>query len=332
MISIAIAGLGNVGAGVVRLLQQNADIIAARAGQPVAVTAVAARDRQKKRDCDLTHMTWVDNPHDLATLPGVDIIVELMGGADGPAYDLAKATLTASKKLVTANKALLASHGAELALLAEKNNSCVAFEASVAGGIPAIKVLREGLAGNRVTMIRGILNGTCNYILSRMREDQLGFADALREAQQHGYAEADPTSDIDGHDTANKLALLAALAFSTEPNVAAIEVEGITRISSLDLQFATELNCRIKLLGVARMTPQGVELRVGPSLVPFSSPLAHVRGALNAVMLRGDFVGDLMLEGQGAGAMPTASAVVGDIIDVVARDQNTDVRHCGRAA
>jgi homoserine dehydrogenase len=316
MLNIAIAGLGTVGAGVARILRQNADLIAARAGQAIAVKAVSARDKNKKRECDLSGIDWVDNPEALAKMPGIDAVVELIGGAEGPARKLAEATLANGKHFVTANKALLATHGVALAKLAESNKQLLAFEASVAGGIPVIKAMREGMAGNRILSVRGILNGTCNYILTRMREAQLSFADALAEAQQKGYAEADPAADIDGHDTANKTAILAALAFGAEPDLKSVQVEGIRHLTPLDLQFAEELGCRIKLLGVARLVESGLEQRVGPSLVPKTLPLAQVGGALNAVLLRGDFAGDLMLQGQGAGADPTASAVVADLIDI----------------
>ena len=316
MLTIAISGLGTVGAAVVRQLQTNAEHIAARAGQPILIKAVSARDKSRKRDCDLSGIEWVDNPQALATLSGVDVVVELMGGAEGAARQLAESALAHGKHLVTANKALIAAHGPALAKLAEANKAQLSFEAAVAGGIPVIKSLREGLAGDDAGLVHGILNGTCNYILTRMRDAKLDFATALAEAQKRGYAEADPAADIDGHDTANKLAILAALAFGVEPDVASVRVEGIRRITSLDLEFAEELGCRVKLLGVARQSPDGIEQRVGPSLVSMSSPLARVDGALNAVLLRGARVGDITLEGRGAGGEPTANAVVADIIDI----------------
>lgn len=315
MPTIAIAGLGTVGAAVARLLQQNAKLISARAGTVITLRAVSSRNKAKKRDCDLSSITWVDDPCMLPHMPDVDGVVELIGGADGIAYEVAHATLKAGKSLITANKALLAKHGVDLAKLAEANKTNIFYEASVAGGIPIIKTMREGLAGNNITSVQGILNGTCNYILTRMREAYLDFGTALLEAQHLGYAEADSTSDIDGHDTANKLALLSALAFGAEPDLASIRVEGIRHIKPLDLQFAEELGCRIKLLGVARLTGDGLEQSVGPSLVSKNSSLARVNGALNAVAMHGDFVGDITLEGQGAGAGPTASAVVADLID-----------------
>ena len=316
MVSIAIAGLGTVGAAVINQLQTGAALISARAGLPVEVKAVSARDKSRKRDCDLSGITWVDNPQDLATLSGIDVVVELIGGAEGAARTLAESALRAGKHVVTANKALIAAHGPALAKLAEAGKAQLSFEAAVAGGIPVIKTLREGLAGDDVSMLHGILNGTCNFILTRMHDANLNFAIALAEAQNLGYAEADPAADIDGHDTANKLAILAALAFGVEPDLATVQVEGIRRITALDLQFAEELGCRVKLLGVARQTAQGIEQRVGPSLVPMHSPLAQVDGVLNAVLLRGARVGDITLEGRGAGGSPTANAVVADIIDI----------------
>ena len=313
---IAIAGLGTVGGGTVRLLRANAALIAARAGKSVSIKAVSARDKKKKRDCDLSGIDWVDAPIALAKRDDVDAVVELMGGAEGAARDLAEAALANGKHFITANKALIAAHGGALARLAEKNKVHLAFEASVAGGIPIIKTMRESLAGNRMTIVRGILNGTCNYILTRMGQSQLAFADALKEAQQKGFAEADPSADIDGHDAANKLAILAALAFGAEPDLKSVEVEGIRNIAPADLTFAEELGCRVRLIGIARLVDGKLEQGVRPVLVPKSLPLAQVSGVLNAVMVHGDFVGDLMLEGSAAGADPTASSVVSDIIDV----------------
>lgn len=322
MLRIAIAGLGTVGAGLVRLMQKNADLLAARAGQPVSIVAVSARDKNRARNCDLKGIKWVDDARALATLPDVDAIVELIGGAEGVARELAEAALKNGKHYITANKALLATHGAALAALAEKSKVQLRFEASVAGGIPVLKVLREGLAGNRIGYVRGILNGTSNYILTEMQAKQLSFEEALKDAQAKGYAEADPSADIDGHDAANKLALLSALAFGVMPDVAAVKVEGIRRITPLDLHLAGMLGYRIKLLGMARVSEGGIEQRVGPCLVPLASPLAEVDGAMNAVLIHGDFVGDLTLQGAGAGAEPTASAVMADIVDVACGTRN----------
>ncbi len=313
---IALAGLGTVGAGVARLLKDNAPLIAARAGRPVELVAVHARDKNKKRDCDVSGTQWVDNPADLASMPDIEAVVEVIGGADDPALSLARATLEQGKAYVTANKALLATHGAELARLAEAKGACLVFEAAVAGGLPVIQTLREGLAANRISSVRGILNGTCNYILSRMTDAGLGFEEALAEAKARGYAEADPSLDIDGHDSACKLAILAALAFGSEPDLPAVQVEGMRRITSTDIRAAAEMDFRIKLIGAARPGVGGLEQRVGPCLVPLSSPLASVGGALNGVLLEGHCAGEVTLIGQGAGAEPTASAVVADLIGV----------------
>lgn len=313
---IAIAGLGTVGSGTLRLLQRNADTIAMRAGRAVEIVAGSASDRSKGADCNLSAIRWLDSPLELAAQPDVDVVVELMGGAEGIARDTVTAALSNGKHVVTANKALLAAHGAELAAIAESKNCQLKFEAAVAGGIPVIKALRESLAGNTMLSVRGILNGTCNFILTRMAIDKLDFAVALKEAQERGYAEANPSMDIDGHDTAHKLAILASLAFGTKLDANAVTTDGIRRISPIDLKFAAELDCRIKLLGVAKLSEHGLEQRVGPCLVPISSPLARVDDVLNAVTLQGHSVGDVTLIGRGAGGAPTASAVTGDIIDL----------------
>jgi homoserine dehydrogenase len=260
----------------------------------------------------------------------VDVVVELIGGSDGPARELVQAALTAGKPVVTANKAMLAVHGAALARQAEEHRVPLAFEAAVAGGIPVIKALREGLAANRVLRIAGILNGTCNYILTQMRERSREFAEVLADAQKLGYAEADPSFDIDGVDAAHKLAILAALAFGRPVAFDAVHVEGIRKVSALDIAFANELGYRIKLLGIARYSDGGIEARVHPCMVPASAPIARVDGVFNAVVAEGDFVGRVMLEGRGAGAGPTASAVVADLIDV-ARSRLTPVWGVGSA-
>ena len=318
-LSVAVAGLGTVGIGVLTLLRDNADIVTARAGRPIAVTAVSARDRNKDRGVPISGLRWYEDPVALAADPAVDVIVELIGGSEGPAKALVEAAIAAGKPVVTANKALLAVHGAELAAAAEARGVPLAFEAAVAGGIPVIKAIREGLAGNRITRIAGILNGTCNYILTQMRERGREFAEVLADAQKLGYAEADPSFDIDGIDAAHKLAILAALAFGRPVEFDAVYVEGIRRISSLDIAFATELGYRIKLLGIASQTEAGIETRVHPCMVPQSAPIARVDGVFNAVVAEGDFVGRVMLEGRGAGAGPTASAVVADLIDLARR-------------
>ena len=323
-LSVAVAGLGTVGGGVLKLLRANADIIAARAGRPITVTAVSARDRTRDRGVSLTGLRWYEDPVALAADPAVDVVVELIGGSDGPAHALVQAAIAAGKPVVSANKALLAVHGAALAAAAEQRGVPLAFEAAVAGGIPVIKALREGLAGNRILRIAGILNGTCNYILTQMRERGREFAEVLADAQKLGYAEADPSFDIDGIDAAHKLAILAALAFGRPVAFDAVHVEGIRRISALDIAFATELGYRIKLLGIARHIEAGIETRVHPCMVPQSAPIARVDGVFNAVVAEGDFVGRVMLEGRGAGEGPTASAVVADLIDI-ARNRHTPV-------
>jgi homoserine dehydrogenase len=327
-LSVALAGLGTVGGGVLKLLRDNADIVAARAGRPIAVTAVSARDRTRDRGVSLSGLHWYDDPVALAADPAVDVVVELIGGSDGPAHALVQAAIAAGKPVVTANKALLAVHGAALAAAAEERGVPLAFEAAVAGGIPVIKALREGLAANRILRIAGILNGTCNYILTQMRERGREFAEVLADAQKLGYAEADPSFDIDGIDAAHKLSILAALAFGRPVAFDAVHVEGIRNVSALDIAFANELGYRIKLLGIARRTDVGpaggIEARVHPCMVPQSAPIARVDGVFNAVVAEGDFVGRVMLEGRGAGAGPTASAVVADLIDL-ARNRHTPV-------
>ncbi|OJW24814.1 MAG: homoserine dehydrogenase [Rhodospirillales bacterium 69-11] len=324
-LSVAVAGLGTVGTGVLTLLRDNASIVAARAGRPIAVTAVSARDRSKNRGIPLAGLRWYEDPVALAADPEVDVVVELIGGSDGPARALVEAAIAAGKPVVTANKAMLAVHGAALAAAAETRNVPLAFEAAVAGGIPVIKALREGLAGNRIARIAGILNGTCNYILTQMRERGREFAEVLADAQKLGYAEADPSFDIDGVDAAHKLAILAALAFGRPVAFDAVHVEGIRRISALDIAFATELGYRIKLLGLAQQVESGgIAARVHPCMVPQAAPIARVDGVFNAVVAEGDFVGRVMLEGRGAGAGPTASAVVADLVDL-ARNRFTPV-------
>jgi homoserine dehydrogenase len=323
-LTVALAGLGTVGAGVLSLLRQNADLVAARAGRSIAVTAVSARERTRDRGISLAGLHWFDDPVALARDPAIDVVVEAIGGSEGVARAVVQAALAAGKPVVTANKALLAVHGAALAEAAEAAGVALAFEAAVAGGIPAIKALREGLAGNRISRVAGILNGTCNYILTTMREQGREFAEVLAEAQKLGYAEADPSFDVDGIDAAHKLAILAALAFGRPVDFAAVHVEGIRRVSALDFVFAGELGYRIRLLGLARQTEAGIEQRVHPCMVPQGSPLARVDGVFNAVVAEGDFVGRVMLEGRGAGAGPTASAVVADLIDV-ARGRTTPV-------
>ncbi len=330
-LSIGVAGLGTVGAGVLTVLRDNADVIAARAGRPIVVTAVSARDRSRDRGVPVAGLRWYDDPVALAQDPGVDVIVECIGGSEGPARLLVEAALRAGRPVVTANKALLATHGAALAAMAEARGVPLAFEAAVAGGIPAIKAIREGLAANRLSRVAGILNGTCNYILTSMREKGREFAEALSEAQRLGYAEADPAMDVDGTDAAHKLAILAALAFGRPVAFEAVHVEGVRNISALDIRLADDLGYRIKLLGIARRTEAGISTRVHPCMIPVAHPLARVDGVFNAVVAEGDFVGRVVLEGRGAGGGPTGSAVVADLIDI-ARGRHTPVWGAAEAA
>ncbi|MDB5408665.1 MAG: hom [Rhodospirillales bacterium] len=321
-LNLAIAGLGTVGAGVVRLLRSNGKLIALRGGRAFTIAAVAARDPGKARGLDLSGVRWCDDAVAMAADPTVDVVVELIGGSDGIARQIVETALTHGKHVVTANKALMAQHGSALALLAETNDKVLAFEAAVAGGIPAIKTLREGLAANQIARLYGILNGTCNYILTQMsepgRETGREFGDVLAEAQALGYAEADPSFDVDGVDAAHKLAILTSLAFGSAVDFAGIHVEGIRHVSALDIDFAAELGYRIKLLGIARLTERGVEQRVHPCMVPLATPIAAVDGVFNAVVAECDFAGRIVLQGRGAGAEPTASAVVADLIDIAA--------------
>jgi len=313
---LGIAGLGTVGAAVVKILTEKEQVLTARTARPVEIKAVSARGRDKDRGVDLSRFAWFDDPVALAQSGDIDVFVELMGGDEGAPRASVEAALAAGKSVVTANKALLAKHGMALAASAEKQGASLAFEAAVAGGIPVIKTLREGLAGNAIERVYGILNGTCNYILSRMETEKLSFAACLREAQELGYAEADPTFDIGGFDTAHKLSILTALAFGTTIDTDAIAIEGIETITLADLEAAAELGYRVKLLGVAQRTSSGIEQRVHPTMVPKSSAIAQVMGVINAVSINADAVQELTLVGPGAGGMATASAVVADIIDL----------------
>ena len=313
---VGIAGLGNVGASVIRLLDRQSAALASRTGRSIKVTAVCARERGRERGVDVSGFAWFDDPVALARSPDIDLFVELMGGSEGAAREAVEAALAAGKSVVTANKALLAAHGMALAKLAADKHVALAFEASVAGGIPIVKTLREGLAGNQIVRVYGILNGTCNYILSRMELEGLSFEACLKEAQRLGYAEADPTFDIGGFDSANKLAILTALAFGTAVDLEAIHVEGIQSITLADLKAADELGYRIKLLGVAQRTAGGIEQRVHPTMIPKSSSVAQVMGVTNAVTIDADAVKELTLVGPGAGGDATASAVVADIADI----------------
>ena len=313
---LGVAGLGTVGAALIDILKRQENVLTARCGRAIRIVAVSARDRNRDRGVDISAYRWFDDPVAMAHDDGIDCFVELIGGEDGPAKTAVDAAIAAGKHVVTANKAMLARHGMAQARAAEDAGVALAFEASSAGGIPVVKTLREALTGNTVTQIAGILNGTCNYILTRMELEGLTFADCLKDAQALGYAEADPTFDVEGFDTAHKLSLLTALAFGTEIDADAIHVEGISKITPLDLRMADELGYRIKLLGVAERTAAGIEQRVCPTMVPKTSAIAQVMGVTNAVAIDGDAVKQLTLVGPGAGGGPTASAVVSDITDI----------------
>ena len=313
---IGIAGLGTVGASLVRILQTRADALAMACGRQIEIVAVSARDRTRDRGVDLTGIEWHDNPVDMATTADISVFVELMGGDNGAAADSVRAALSRGLHVVTANKALLARHGVELAKIAEGKGVLLNYEAAVAGGIPVIKTMRESLTGNSFSRIYGIMNGTCNYILTRMEKEGLSFADCLKEAQRLGYAEADPTFDIEGNDTAHKLAIMTALAFGSEIAADEIYLEGISNISIEDIHAAADLGYRIKLLGVAQKTETGIEQRVHPTMVPLDSVIAQVDGVTNAVALESDILGELLMVGPGAGGNATASAVLGDITDI----------------
>ncbi|MEM1428594.1 MAG: homoserine dehydrogenase [Pseudomonadota bacterium] len=313
---LGIAGLGTVGAGVVKIVRRAAPMLTARAGRRVELSAVSARDRARDRGVPISDYGWEDDPIALAERPDVDVFVELMGGSDGPARASVEAALKAGKDVVTANKALLAHHGQALAELAEAHGATIRFEAAVAGGIPVMKALTESLAGNEITRVLGVMNGTCNYILTRMESEGLPYEEVFEEARALGYLEADPTLDVGGIDAGHKLALLATVAFGTKVDFDGVALEGIERISIEDIKQAAELGFRIKLLGVARMTGRGLESSMAPCLVPRESPLGQLEGATNMVVLEGDQVGQIVLRGAGAGEGPTASAVMGDVLDL----------------
>lgn len=313
---IGIAGLGTVGASLVALLQQRKNELAVTCGRAIEIVAVSARNRNRDRGIDLNGIAWYDSPVEMASEAKIDLFVELMGGATGSADESVRAALSRGLHVVTANKALLARCGVELAALAEEKGALLNFEAAVAGGIPVIKALRESLTGNHVSRIYGIMNGTCNYILTSMEKEGLSFADCLKEAQRLGYAEADPAFDIEGNDTAHKLAILTTLAFGSQIAADDIYLEGITNISIEDIRAAADLGYRIKLLGVAQLTDSGIEQRVHPTMVPLDSVIAQVDGVTNAVAIESDILGELLMVGPGAGGNATASAVLGDIADV----------------
>ncbi|MGB5865193.1 MAG: homoserine dehydrogenase [Sulfitobacter sp.] len=313
---LGIAGLGTVGVGVVQILRKQVALLEARTGRTLVISAVSARSKQKDRGVNLSSYAWEDDPVALAKRDDVDVFVELMGGDEGPALEATKAALALGKDVVTANKAMLAMHGQSLAEAAESNGCALKYEAAVAGGIPVIKALGEGLAGNEINRVMGVMNGSCNYILTRMEDAGLPYADVFAEADGLGYLEADPQLDVGGVDAAHKLAILSSLAFGTQVNFAGIELEGIERVSIEDITAAADMGYKIKLLGVAQMTGRGLEQRMQPCLVPETSPLGQLQGGTNMLVLEGDAVGQIVLRGAGAGAGPTASAVLSDICDI----------------
>jgi homoserine dehydrogenase len=315
-LTLAIAGLGTGGVGTLQLLETHRDLLQARCGRSLQVVAVSARDKNRDRGVKLDGFDWYDDPVEMARESKADVVLELIGGSDGPARETCEVALDGGKHVVTANKALVALHGGDLARRAESAGVALSYEAAVAGGIPIIKALREGLAANGVSSLHGILNGTCNYILTTMRETGRPFEDVLSEAQSLGYAEADPSFDIDGVDAAHKLAILTSVAFGCEVNFDGVHIEGIRHVAAEDIAYATELGYRIKLLGLTDRTESGVLQRVYPAMVPLDAPIAGVEGVFNGVVAEGDFVGPTMYEGRGAGAGPTASAVVADVVDI----------------
>lgn len=315
--NIGIAGLGTVGCGIIQILQKHENAINARAERPVKIIAVSARAKNKKREADISAYEWVDNPIDLARHKNIHCVIEVMGGEEGAALELVRTSLENGKHVITANKAMLAHHGLALAKLAENKNLALSYEAAVAGGIPVIRAIREGLSPNSIQAVYGILNGTCNYILTQMRETGRAFADVLSEAQAKGYAEADPTFDVDGIDAAHKLSLLVALSFGVAPDFKSLDVTGIRNISAEDIEAATALGYKIKLLGIARKLPNGkIAQSMEPALVPIDKPMASVEDVYNAVVVEGDFVGTVMLQGRGAGGGPTATSIVADLTDL----------------
>ncbi len=313
---LGIAGLGTVGAGVVKIVQTHAGLLADRAGRPIEITAVSARTKGKDRGVDLGAYAWEDDPVALAQRADVDVFVELMGGDAGPALAATEAAIAAGKDVVTANKAMLAHHGQRLAEASEEAGAVIRFEAAVAGGIPVVKALTEGLAGNEITRVMGVMNGTCNYILTRMESAGLPYDEVFREADALGYLEADPQLDVGGIDAGHKLSLLAAIAFGTKVSFGAVELEGIGAVTIEDIRQAADMGFRIKLLGVAQMTGRGLEQRMSPCLVPADSPLGQLQGGTNMVVVEGDSVGQIVMRGPGAGQGPTASAVMADVIDL----------------
>ncbi|MEL7025792.1 MAG: homoserine dehydrogenase [Pseudomonadota bacterium] len=313
---LGIAGLGTVGAGVIKIVRRHAEMLAARSGRPIEIAAVSARTRDKDRGVSIKDYGWEDDPVALARRDDVDVFVELMGGTDGPAKAATEAAVETGKDVVTANKAMMAVHGQALAEAADAAGTVIRFEAGVAGGIPAVKSLTEGLAGNEITRVMGVMNGTCNFILTRMENAGLSYDEVFAEADKLGYLEADPTLDVGGIDAGHKLALLAAIAFGSRVNFSAMTIEGIEQVTIEDIEQAADMGYRIKLLGVAEKTGRGLESRMTPCLVPATSPLGQLENATNMVVLEGDAVGQIVLRGAGAGEGPTASAVMADIIDI----------------
>jgi homoserine dehydrogenase len=313
---LGIAGLGTVGVGVVRIVQKNADLLAARAGRPIEIVAVSARSKNKERGVDLSGYAWEDDPVALARRDDIDVFIEVMGGHEGPAKDATEAAIATGKDVVSANKALLAIHGQALAEAAEDKGHVIRFEAAVAGGIPVVKALTEGLAANEIIRVMGVMNGSCNYILTRMENAGLTYQEVFDEANALGYLEADPELDVGGIDAGHKLALLSAIAFGTQVDFDAVELEGIGSVTIEDIRQAADMGFKIKLLGVAQMTGRGLEQRMSPCLVPDTSPLGQLQGGTNMVVLEGDAVTQIVLRGPGAGEGPTASAVMGDVMDI----------------
>lgn len=313
---LGIAGIGTVGAGVVRIIQKHADLLAQRAGRPIEIVCVSAKDKSKDRGVDLSGYAWETDAKAVAKHPDIDVFVELMGGSEGAAREAVTAALEAGKHVVTANKALLAHHGYKLATLAEKNGVSLNYEAAVAGGIPVIKAMREGFAGNQINSVYGILNGTCNYMLTAMRETGQSFDAVLKDAQAKGYAEADPSFDVDGIDAGHKLSILSALAFGIQPDFTSLQIEGIRKISAADIAFAAEFNHRIKLLGVAKRVGDQITQIMAPALVPLENPIGVIEDVYNAVYIGCDAVETPFMSGRGAGQDPTASAVMSDIVDL----------------
>ncbi len=320
---LGIAGLGTVGVGVIRIVRTQAALLSARTGRDILISAVSARNRDKDRGVNLDHYAWEDDPVALARREDVDVLVELMGGSDGPAKAATEAAIEAGKDVVTANKAMLAIHGQALAEAAEATGRVIRFEAAVAGGIPVVKTLSEGLAANAITRVMGVMNGTCNYILTRMEAEGLGYNALFEEAARLGYLEADPMLDVGGIDAGHKLAILSSIAFGTQVSFDTMELEGIDRVALEDIRHAADMGYRIKLLGVAQMTGRGLEQRMSPCLVPAASPLGQLEGGTNMVVLEGDAVGQIVMRGAGAGEGPTASAVMGDVCDIARGTRGT---------